>query len=189
MKIVFLDIDGVLNGYSWWTPIVYPILSKLCLLKKVNKYYNIFGVRTYRVFLLSIITRITGAKVVLSSSWRGSWYTPYEQNVTNMKTLKDKLKKFKVEVIDITPTISTKRASSDRGVEIQYWLDHANEKGYEVESFVILDDEKFDLTEFEEKGLIITSRNGEVKGHWSENTRLKPRHVIQAIKLLNKNNH
>lgn len=186
IKVIFLDIDGVLNGYSWWTRFVYPIIRKLHLLKKVNKYYDLFGVRTYRVFLLSIIVKITGAKIVLSSSWRHGWNTPYEKCGDRMKELKDKLKKFKLEVIDITPSISTKRTSSDRGVEIKWWLDHALSKGYIVESFVILDDEKFDLTEFEGKGLIITSRNGEVKGHWSENTRLKPKHVFQAIRILNK---
>lgn len=186
VKIIFLDIDGVLNGYSWSTRFTYPIIKKLHLLKTVNKHYDLFGVRTFRVFLLSRIVKKTGAKIVLSSSWRGGWNTPYEECGPRMKELKDKLKMFNLEVIDITPKIRTERTSSDRGVEIQYWLDHAKDKGYEVQSFVILDDEKFDLTEFEGKGLIITSRNGEVKGHWSENTRLKPRHVRQAIKILNK---
>ena len=43
---------------------------KLKISDFVRSHYDVFGVRTYRVFLLWIIVKFTGADIVLSSSWR-----------------------------------------------------------------------------------------------------------------------
>ena len=91
MKIIFLDIDGVLNGYSRFTGLCYKVFSKLHLLKFVKRHYDLFGVRTHKVKLLSKIVKKTGAKVVISSSWRGGGLKPYFDIEGMQKELLDKL--------------------------------------------------------------------------------------------------
>ena len=68
----------------------------------------------------------TGAKVVLSSSWR---YT------RNALALKELLANYGIYITDSTPVVEHKR-----GLEIRKWLENNNN----VEDFVILDDEVFD---------------------------------------------
>lgn len=76
MKIIFLDIDGVLNYEN----------SK-------NK------VEEEKVKLLKEIVDQTGAEIVLSSDWRYWWDKPDE----DFKLLIDKLNKFGLKLISKTP--------------------------------------------------------------------------------------
>ncbi len=112
MKIVFLDIDGVLNsrrtaiafcGVSWAGP---------------------GGIRAkmdeVAVRLIGGIVRHAGAGVVLSSSWR---------NDENWETIGPALD---MPIIDRTPT-----STGPRGREIADWL--AEHPG--VESYAIIDDD------------------------------------------------
>ena len=180
MKVIFLDVDGVLNGYNYFTKIKFNILDFLHLRKWHLKHFDLFGVHTIRVWRLSKIVRRTGAKVVISSTWRHGWFRPYESKGRRDKELEDKLRRFKIPVIGITPRIN----SGKRGLEIQMWLaEHSN-----VESFVILDDESFDIEDLYKDQLVKTrARNIDmIKGAWKENTGIKPRHVRQAIRILNK---
>ena len=94
IKYLFLDIDGVLNGYSRFTGICYKIFSKLHLLKFVKKHYDLFGVRTNKVKILSKIVKKTGAKVVISSSWRGGWFKPYFEKEGMIHTNDEELNSF-----------------------------------------------------------------------------------------------
>ena len=178
MKIIFLDIDGVLNGYSKWTGYCYKVFSKLHLLKFIKRHYDLFGVRTHKVKLLSKIVKKTGAKVVLSSSWRYGWYESYDKKTDREKELEDKLMKYNITVIGITP----KDYSGNRGLEIQEYMEYC---GYTIDKFVILDDEKFDILSLYPDNLILTSRDGNIRGAWYENTGLKRKHVNKAVKLLN----
>ncbi len=181
MKVLFLDIDGVLNGYNKITGIIYFIANKLGLLKLITKYHDIFGIHDRKVKLLSKIVKATNCKVVLSSSWRFGYNVPYEQKDINQKKLVDKLNKYGIEIIDVTPKIGYNDCPNHRETEIRDWLSrHDN-----VESFVILDDEQFDLQGFIGKELVRTSNSDYVKGDWYENTGLKKKHVKLAIKILN----
>jgi hypothetical protein len=176
-----------LNGYSKFTGIFYWCFRKLRLLKFVHKHYDLFGVRTHKVRLLAKIVRKTGAKVVISSSWRGGWYKPYEEKTGRQKELHDKLHKFNIEVISITGRIEKDGNYSHRESEIRRWLEVFGP----VESFVVLDDESFDLQGFVGKELVQTSMVADgdiIKGAWYENTGLKRKHVKRAIALLNKDN-
>lgn len=179
MKIIFLDIDGVLNGYSRFTGFCYKIFSKLHLLKFVKRYYDLFGIRTHKVKILSKIVKKTGAKVVISSSWCGGWFQPYEKKSDRQKELQDKLEKYNIKVVGITPRLS----SGERGLEIKQWLEEYNDI---VDSFVILDDEKFDIEQYYQKELVLTSTDGNITGAWYENTGLKRKHIKKIINILNK---
>ena len=82
MKVIFLDIDGVLNIDSDRT------------------------ISVEKIKLLSTIIKQTGAEVVLSSSWRYGWNEP-TQNVEGKRVYNTKklLKEYDI-VIDKTIAIS-----------------------------------------------------------------------------------
>ena len=151
MKVIFLDIDGVLNSDEY--------------LDKV-KNSDIQGIErdidVGKVKLLKRAIDETGARVVLSSSWR---YT------RNARYLKELLANYEIRV-DSTPYIR-----DERGLEIKKWL--SENQG--VEDFIILDDEIFDS--FDE-GLIkklvkVSNGNGRSLGEG-----LLPRDVDEIIERL-----
>ena len=130
VKIIFLDIDGVLNSDEYFEKI---------------KELNIHGIEseidTNKIKLLKKAIDETKAKVVLISSWR---YT------RRAKELKEMLACYEIYV-DLTPFINHKR-----GLEIKKWLlDHPN-----VEEYVILDDEIFDTYDEELMNKLIKISNG-----------------------------
>lgn len=113
-KIIFLDIDGVLNCWS-----TTRFLFNHCLF-----------VDTRKVLRLRDIVERTNAQIVLSSSWRctesASDKRAYHQLMEEFKRLRCPL------WIDVTPIIPV----VNREKEIQAWL----EKHPEVTNYVILDD-------------------------------------------------
>ena len=157
-----------------------------CLLHIQNWYRkhtrSPFTVHKEKVKRLSKIVAATNAKVVMSSSWRSAfWKVPYEEKTENLKLLTDLLNKYNIEVIDITPKSSDGR----RDKEILSWIsNHENE----IDRFVILDDERFDLECFVDTHLVQTSsvpRGKMIMGRWYENTGLKRKHIKRAIQILN----
>lgn len=182
MKVIFLDIDGVLNGYG-----LLDYLFSLIPIKPIKRLYrrytDITGIHEIKVKHLSKIIKSTNAKVVMSSSWRFSlWGIPYERLHGDKKKLTDLFTKYKIDVIDITPKIS----GADRDKEILQWLSKYEST---VESFIILDDENTHLTAFHnDKRFIQTSsvKLGQmICGNWKERTGLRRCHVNKAIRLLN----
>lgn len=152
MKIIFLDIDGVLNNYDILAKAdAQPDTIDPVMVSRVNK-----------------IVEATGAKIVLSSTWRIMF--GLEQTV-NAYLIPAGLKG---EVIDATPHLHRTAwgATITRGKEIALWL--AMNPG--VERFVILDD----LDEDE---------MGNLSSHLIKTTfyvdgGLQDRHVGEAIALL-----
>ena len=180
INVIFLDIDGVLNGYNFWNLLGWNIVSKFHSNKLKGWYRNItepFSVHERKVKRLAKIVHKTDAEVVISSSWR---FSLQSSNLTdNDKRLLDLFDKYNIEIYDYTPR-------SENGLrynEIMTWLyGHC-----EVKNFVILDDENFDLRCFIGDRLVQTSsvpRGRMIKGCWYENTGLKNKHVRQAIKIL-----
>ena len=119
MKVIFLDIDGVLNHeqhYKWLmetdepTPLqeVYP--------------YSEFNPKSCQ--LLNEIIKETGAQIVVSSSWR----------LDGENRLNSLFKHFGLpRIYDITPVFNNRV----RGDEIKQWLsEHPN-----VDKYAILDDD------------------------------------------------
>lgn len=184
MKIIFLDIDGVLNGYGIWSMLGWKLSSLLHIQKFYRKHSrDPFGIHEEKVKRLGEIVSSSGAKVVMTSSgWRNSfWNTPYKDKTKNQKMLVDLLNKYNIDVIDITPFTKQRR----RDKEILLWLAENEDN---VDSFIILDDERSDLQCFANSNLVQTSKikNGQIiKGYWYEDTGLKRCHVKKAINMLN----
>lgn len=170
MKIIFLDVDGELT-YS--------------------NYQNreTENIDIEKVKLVKEICDKTGAKVVISSSWRGSEdYTPKIYYVlieilskNGIKVLGD-TPYLKTEIIgDVHETISLEenldlkcKYGTERAAEIQKWINE-----HEVESFVILDDEDWQWSDY-------GYENNWIQPTWFGDGGLKREHVDMAINILNK---
>ena len=145
MKIIFLDIDGVLNcenayknGDCKYTEWVWEDGRK--------DHYQRFCVRSKD--LLNKLIDETGAKIVISSSWRHS-------GIDFMKKVWE-FEEMHGEIIDITPSLRTSGIHIPRGMEINYYLEndlkfrHINwskeeqlkyMKDSDVENYIIIDDD------------------------------------------------
>ena len=183
INVIFLDIDGVLNGYNFWNLLGWNIISKFNSDKLKSWYRDItepFGVHERKVKRLAKIVHNTmNTKVVISSCWRiglqSNNLSYAERKLLNL------FDKYDIKIYDYTP----RSESGKRDEEIKAWLS----KHKEVNKFIILDDENFDLQSFIGKELIQTSsvpKGKYIKGKWYENTGLKNKHVRQAIKMLNR---
>ena len=113
MKVIFLDVDGVLNTDN--------------LLKEHGHTY----VCPDRVILLKQIVATTGAKIVLSSDWRR---IPESRSL-----IRKALKLQDLEFIDCTP-IMTRKLSQwvERHLEISTWIEKYAEGP--IDKFAIVDD-------------------------------------------------
>jgi len=142
MKVLFLDLDGVLNSFD--------NLHALNFLNGINKdnllsdkYGHLFDERCVR--WLSWVVEKTDCKIVISSTWRMS-------GLDVMKSMW-KERNLAGEVIGITPTnvkletlnihsptvqrfSELKNHTDNRGYEIQEWLDEHPE----VTNYCIVDD-------------------------------------------------
>lgn len=183
MRIIFLDIDGVLNGYNLRVHLTFNFL-KFIFPKRWRYYFNIFGVHIMKVFILWIICKLTGAKIVMSSSWRFSyWKTSVNEMHNDIKKLYNLLKFFNINVIDVT-----KAKSTTRGEQIQDWF--TDNKKYKIESFIIIDDEMFDISPYFPKNRLLSTKAEDNRlfkfkccGCY-DGAGIKFKHVIPAIKIL-----
>lgn len=187
-RIIFLDFDGVLNGTSSISGFLWILALKTHTDKIYRAIENIFHIDNFKIkkryiFRLAILCKLTGAKVVLSSSWKGPVYKHYSENTKsnhdNIDRLVSLLKKYKIDVIGTTPHSNKKRVD-----EIITWLSR-NEKM--VDEFVILDDE-YDSMDCLYDHLVITSDarpNNNIKnGYWYCNSGLKWKYIKQAYNIL-----
>ena len=142
MKIIFLDVDGVLNcstSKSFCHDDLYGIIT---------------GIDSDKVKRLAKIVEITGAEIVLSSDWKDGWekYCTIPKR-SHAKYLDNHLyKKGKLTIKDKTP--NTSKGSWFRGNEILTYL----RSHQDVENYVILDDtffEDFSIKEISEH-LVLT---------------------------------
>lgn len=126
MKIIFLDIDGVLNSWAFWErkPIPEGAYNHNDLPAMADAMLDVEAV----VRLNTLIER-TGAVVVVSSTWRRLYGRTQLQEVLGLAG-------FKGIVIDKTPCLG-----GLRGHEIQDWLNYRAKRRADVEAFVIIDDD------------------------------------------------
>ena len=183
INVIFLDIDGVLNGYNFWNLLGWDIVSKFNSDRLKGWYRELtkpFGVHESKVKRLAKIVHNTmNTKVVISSCWRSGLQS---NNLSDSeKRLLDLFDKYDIEIYDYTPILTSRKREN----EIMAWLF----RNPQVNKFIILDDENADLQCFIGKELIQTSsvsKSRMIKGRWYENTGLKRNHVRQAIKMLNR---
>ncbi len=158
MKVIFLDIDGVLN--------VYP--------PGRDEYGDHF--MPHLIENLKYILDNTGAKIVVSSSWR----------LCGEQTMKEMWEKRNLpgEVIGITPNMTygiNCNTSTPRGKEIERWL-YTN---IGIESYVILDDDS-DMLEDQMINFVRTSDNPTHPDHVDIGYGLTRICAEQAIEILNR---
>ncbi len=117
MKVLFLDIDGVVNCST-----------------TSQRHRGFIGIDPYMSILVDRIKQATGCVVVLSSTWR--------KDLNSRKEIMDQCTSF----IDCTPYtfLLDKEGGrelnnwSRRGHEIERWL---NENWEDVEKYAVLDDD------------------------------------------------
>lgn len=118
MRIIFLDIDGVLNSYA-----------------------TLYKITTEKLKLLNDLIELTGAKIVISSSWRiGSKDVKdfLDKNFSKSTFILNNPNQELIDNIFYKNTIGlTDTFGPGRGDEIQRWLDSHED----IESYVILDDD------------------------------------------------
>ena len=130
MKVIFLDMDGVLNSDEYFDKI------KGLDIKGIE-----YDVDIEKVKLLKEAIKATGAKVVVTASARYALVG---------KLLIQLLHEQQI-LVDLTPYLNNKR-----GIEIKQWLSEHPE----TEDFVILDDEIFDSYDEELMKKLIKISNG-----------------------------
>jgi len=161
-KIIFLDIDGVLNVIS----------------QKFDEYGSLFH-KEFENNLEWIIKK-TNAKIVISSTWR----------MSGLKFIQEMWMKRNLpgEVIDITPTVVDVLDEGyfkyydqvDRGHEIQQWIN--NNKN--IKSYVIIDDDN-DMLPSQKNNFVRTSNNKDHPDSVDIGYGLTRKCSEKAIKILN----
>lgn len=96
MKVIFLDVDGVLNSDEYFDRI-----------EKLNEYGILREIDIDKLLLVKRLVLETDAKIILTSSWR------YTKNGTLLRAL---LQDYGIDT-DLTPQIN-----NNRGEEIRKWL-------------------------------------------------------------------
>lgn len=126
MKVIFLDIDGVLNSVDYWQR-----EGQRCAegFNYPTKRWWAAGIDPRCVRKLNRLIRDTGAKVIVSSTWRHGATLDFLQEILEMRG-------FRGEVIGKTPHLSGR----PRCAEITMWLATYDEVP-PVEAYVILDDD------------------------------------------------
>ena len=158
IKLIFLDVDGVLNSHS--TEDV------------VDGY---IGIDDKKVKLLKEIVDETDANIVLVSSWKQWWFKEdISKDIQDAfaNHLDKKLKEAGLTIFDKTMD----KNSTRRGHGIIRYIDGLSKDGIIVDKYVILDDETWDYSqEHIANHLVQTSfyKNG-----------LEKKHVRKAIEKL-----
>lgn len=122
-RILFLDIDGVLND----TAFVGRALSAAASDASVTNWNAVDYLDAARIVRLNRLLTATSAEVVISSSWRNNFKRPKLVELLRARG-------FTGRVVGQTPCI----AGHERHVEISRWLALP---GVRVDRFVILDDD------------------------------------------------
>lgn len=159
-KIIFLDVDGVLNTG------INIRMQKHFGNPTVSDKIKIPEDKIYR---LKKIVNSTGARIIMSSSWRigacnGS-PSPAYINLNNQ------LRRYGINCEGWTPL----ERSRNRGIEIQWWLDAFYARNGYYPNYVILDDGRVGILEMHKGHLV---RTHETYG-------LQDIHVSIAINILN----
>lgn len=155
MKVIFLDIDGVLNSRAY---------------DRKRNWNEQTDIDETRLPLLKKIADETGAKIVLSSTWREHWSVDPVLCDDDGVYINKTFAKFGLEIYDKTPNLGI---TAERPDEIRAWLNSSAEA---IESFVIIDDYRYAWAELSDKF---------VKTNPNFGLGLEDEHVSKIIEILN----
>lgn len=155
MRVVFLDIDGVLN----WRD-------------STSRYHGFLGIDDDKVERLARIVKATNAKIVLVSTWKADWdKTDFIEDLPSLgQYMVKKLKNFGLSIFD-----KTIDDWEYRGKGIKNWIAQSK---IPIESIVILDDEWFDYASENLHNYVIKTN------FYDEPGGLQDAQVSEAIKIL-----
>ena len=176
-KVIFLDIDGVLATMDTYFE-AFDKYAHREFNDETDKLYNQTLISEECIQSLNKIITETDAKVVISSAWRYGKTPEYFQELFNTRG-------FIGEVIALTPRwheykedIGVKFIKDlemfwehERGNEINMWV---NRNKNEIKSFIIIDDESYDIEPVFPDQLLVTSMEGG----------LTDEHINEAITIL-----
>jgi hypothetical protein len=134
MKVLFLDIDGVLVTRNAWA--------------KFGPIRDMFG-HIFDPDAVAQLKRVideTRARIVVSSSWK---CVPGSNGLAEMRMLWAS-RSLPGDVFSVTPNVS----SDERGEEIDMWL-RTNEEP--IEQFAIVDDDVMGITNFQMSHFVKTN--------------------------------
>lgn len=151
MKVIFLDIDGVLN-------------SSVYDRQRTDGDGNIDKTR---LALIRTLVDETGAKIVLSSSWRNHWEKNPNECDEIGKSINSDFADEKLEIYDKTPKVGY----LERSEEIRMWL----KDNPDVKGFVIFDDNGYGWGDLTDNLIQTNYRIG--RG-------LEQEHIDKALRLL-----
>jgi hypothetical protein len=154
LKILFLDIDGVLNSEKYFKEHIEEIKSQSTFITRCCSELD-----PEMVCRVKRIVDSTGCSVVISSTWR------ILHSIEEIKQMLAARGWDNCPIIDVTPRNLGR--SMKRGDEIKFWLDQHPE----VTKFVCLDDD----SDF-------YSNQNLVKTTWKEG--IKDSHIEAAISIL-----
>lgn len=158
-KYIFLDIDGVLNSMDWF---------------KQNKHVKGYmEINPDKVRMLKEIVDCTGAKIILSSTWRSLAAHDDKPEHEMYTYLKTSLEEFGLSISDQTPCIQQNRPQ-----KIKVWLENNTN---EDDRYVSLDDD-YSYDAYKEYGIeehLVKTSFYEPSGG------LRKEHVEKTIKILN----
>jgi len=129
MKVIFLDIDGVLNS-NFWNDTHQKEISDGTLIDEE------------KVILLGQLIRNTNAKIVLHSGWKFWFNSEIKPLRREAEELISMLEKEGIKIYDVTPDYTTeeirksKKFSLVKAREILAWISqHDN-----IEKWIVIDD-------------------------------------------------
>ena len=158
MKVLFLDIDGVLNSCKYEPT-------------RNSEDEFIFIDETRMPYIQNIIKE-TNAKIVLTTTWRDCWKNDFEKCDKDGKYLSKLFSKYGLKVYDTTP-ITPEYYNRPR--EISMWIGNIEDN---IESYAILDDDDFDWG---------YHRNRVVQTNPQKGYGLEEKHMLKVINILNDN--
>lgn len=162
MKIIMLDIDGVLNSLAYF---------------EQNPCKGYVVISDFHLQMLAKIYHTCDAKIVLSSSWRELDDETDIFSYQQYKYLVDELARYDMEIIDKTPYIDM-----ERPLEIKTWLD--NQPNKDKIKFVSLDDD-FTKREYDKYGIGDCLVKTKFFCDDISEGGLQQEHVDRAIEILN----
>lgn len=128
MKVIFLDVDGVLNSEKFAVFVATNELGQDFLKEGGSNFVD-----PYATYLIADLCEAHDLKIVISSSWR---MYDLPTTVQTFERYRD-LKPLIPYMVGVTPRNSDDRIWEDRGEEIQHYLDEHPD----IENYCIIDDD------------------------------------------------